>query len=92
MIPGEHSLTCIKCGGGLRHDVVHVLFRRAEDGDGTITTCTPGEVRSRDSSNPQDFNGRRDSIEICFACEVCGSRQSLKLVQHKGQTLIGWTE
>jgi hypothetical protein len=43
-------------------------------------------------ANSPCFVGRRGDIAIRFWCEICGSDDpvTLRIVQHKGSTLVYW--
>jgi hypothetical protein len=42
-------------------------------------------------SSESTFIGRRDDVSIAFLCE-CGASASLDIWQHKGSTLISWSD
>lgn len=96
-------LMCPLCGGeNMHHERVQLFVRDAEDRDGMLVTVgatgdidgrkyTPqGMVLNRMAS--KEMPGRRDAIHIHFWCEQCEGKSVLHIAQHKGLTLVSWTQ
>jgi hypothetical protein len=87
-------LYCPKCKGGHLHQTsTEAHYRRVEDGESyavkTSGVKTETFVDKDGASNPSP---RRDSSKIHFWCEQCDAKVSLAIIQHKGETYIGWTK
>lgn len=94
-IDADAQLLCPKCKqpGGMHHENIKVFQRDSEDGPatavdivtegGAVGISVPRVVVSRKDNPP----GRRGSVFIHFRCE-CGATSELRIVQHKGATII----
>lgn len=82
-------LYCPNCGGAnLHHDGVQVGFRRHEDElEPLVVTVDKHGVRARHAP----LSGRRDSLTLSFWCEHCPEAPTLRIYQHKGETLLEWS-
>lgn len=85
---------CPHCGGDyLHHSSVWTYFRFNEDSQAGICVSADsysGEtflVEDMDDVNP---SRRRDGMVVKFWCENCDNKPEYAIVQHKGQTFMGW--
>jgi hypothetical protein len=89
------AIVCPRCRDiNLHHERVR-LWRRPEDGDGDsvlLSAKDPSDEPQRVRRPAREFkHGRRHLIEIDFRCEHCIDELfTLRMAQHKGQTLIEW--
>lgn len=89
-------LACPRCSeDNLHHDTIAVCGREREDGNGQRAEVShAGDVTGPVAlpANSPCFVGRRGDIAIRFWCEICGSDDpvTLRIVQHKGSTLVYW--
>lgn len=81
-------LYCPNCGASnLHHDAVQVGFRRHEDERESLeVTVDKFGIRARHAPLP----GRRDELTLRFWCEHCPETPTLRIYQHKGETLFEW--
>ena len=85
-------LMCPKCSGQNLHQVwVKSIFRDEEDKDGTAVISTT-KVTVQKRIKCEQIPGRRDVIDIKFFCDGCGGEFILRILQHKGNTMISWKE
>ena len=88
-IDQDNALLCPNCGSMyLHHEAVQVFKRDREDGPGTVATITDLVLTQR--ANADVLPGRRDSLDIVFSCEECPRFPVLRIMQHKGRTLMEW--
>lgn len=81
---------CPTCGGTyLHHTTVHVISRIAEDGPGVVASVESGKAMIR-HFNGEHPSERRDSIKLAFQCESCSAPFYLKIIHHKGRTILKW--
>lgn len=73
----------------LHHGEAIVRTRCGEDGPGVECVVASPEHAKRKRIGPDGFLGRRNDIEIRFACEA-GHELTLQIMQHKGDTLLRW--
>jgi len=87
----EDTLLCPNCGGNFLHqEAVRIMNRDSEDKDGMMVEVgTNSEVSIRRIKSA-DIDGRRDVLRIRFSCEGCIGEKILRIMQHKGTTLIEW--
>lgn len=92
LIDGD-NLLCPKCGSGnLHHSSVTTFFRDCEDSDATRAVLSK-RATTIDRVPCSAVPGRRDSLRITFWCEHCDEKEYvLEIEQHKGSTLIAWTD
>jgi hypothetical protein len=85
------ALECPACGGDYLHQQeATVIWRESEDGKGVVTVVGPhGRMENR-IYPPDEIEGRRDVIEITFACEYCPAEPVLIIRQAKGRTFLSW--
>lgn len=94
LVDQAETLLCPTCGeANLHHGLVRVwsreedepvlLTRIAADGTLFMERLEPGHR----AGNP---SARRGAVSIAFNCEMCGEVGDLCIVQHKGQTSVGW--
>jgi hypothetical protein len=91
---GNSELTCPDCGFNNLHQTVVKVFNRSEDQDGVLTTVEVDGSASVKPVKAQDIPGRRDALNIEFWCEHCTTSappKVLRIMQHKGSTLVEWT-
>ena len=90
---GEDALLrCPTCGGDyVAQGEVVVRQREREDGPGMVVAVRGCEVSVR-HIEIDPVQGRRDSIDIVFACEAGCPSKVLQLQEHKGQTVVAWLE
>ena len=104
--PTLGDLECPECTSTNMHHLSVELFNRKEDdlqGD-HITVVVPeshgwgwdndlevAPQSSIDNDLTRNPSGRRTGIIINFHCEDCGTRPSMTIAQHKGNTHMGWT-
>lgn len=82
------ALICPDCDGDyLHHKMVDVMSREKEDDKGVRVKCV-GTKTEITSINEIPY--RRDVIEIHMECELCGSDNTLQMVQDKGRTRFYW--
>lgn len=90
-------LCCPKCDSTYLHQIaVFAGFRRVEDEPESLTVAVDKTgVRTSIGS----LADRRDEVVLYFACEQCtpqdkwsvpDSELSLRIYQHKGETLLEW--
>lgn len=86
-------LICPKCNKDNLHQInAKVIFRDTEDSNGTLAIIGTKKVfttRVLDKA----IEGRRDVIYIDFWCENCKESDNihtLRIMQHKGNTIIDW--
>lgn len=83
-------LACPFCGSGYLHQGIVDAFYRPEDSE-TGIHCTVYHDRVQvDTSQLGNPSGRRDGIRIEFECEECGRSSEMHIIQHKGNTFIGF--
>lgn len=91
---GNQELLCPDCGNNYMHHLeIHVTTRDGEDQGGTIATIAQDGSTSLRRVGATQIPGRRDSLQISFWCEACGEdapQKILQILQHKGNTEIGW--
>jgi hypothetical protein len=81
-------LHCPQCGyANLHHRTVVVGFRRKED-EAESLVVTVNREGARTEIAP--LRGRRDELHLTFTCEHCPSTSTLRIYQHKGETLLEW--
>ncbi len=90
----------LKCPAGfddyLHQQQVIVRTRTLEDGDGLEATVSGGDWSDKTQSvtlRPVESDampGRRQSVDIVFACEHCRGGHTLRLLQRKGNTTLEW--
>ncbi len=84
-------LQCPHCGFDYLHQKAIEYFSRKEDAEKglhvSVTSLDTVIIDDRLVGNP---SSRRDGIKISFTCEGCSAPCSLAIVQHKGQTFLGW--
>lgn len=82
--------TCPNCGGCyLHHDKVEV-FERAEDAEDGTHAVVDGHMVKVDRNISLNPSRRRGGLLVHFRCEDCSARPVLSIVQHKGNTYLGW--
>ena len=89
---GENGcLMCRHCGGDYLHQGAVGVWNREEDQNvpGFMVDITGGIRIAEAERNPSP---RRSGVSIMFDCEQCGIVGKLFIIQHKGQTFIGWSE
>jgi len=92
----DNVLLCPQCNDEhLHHGEVRVLTRPNSSEDNTAIQFS---LHKAPKIIPQqDAPGRRNSLEIDFYCESCSCENAdqpytLRIVQHKGSTLINWLD
>ena len=86
------TLKCPRCKGiYLHHGVVSVFHREIEDRDTTAIVIDGWTARVVVSS-PDNPSERRDGVSIAFTCEDCLFTGNLRIIQHKGVTLVNWSD
>lgn len=86
------QLQCPKCNRTyLTHGTVEVWNRDREDSSGSFTRVEP-DRKVRSESVDVGFIGRRSDVRISFQCESCGDVGQLSIVEHKGHTLVCWSD
>jgi predicted RNA-binding Zn-ribbon protein involved in translation (DUF1610 family) len=91
------ALRCPGCGETYLHHAHVSVWRRQED-EGVdelrFDSKSPEHAPDRIKRLASEFrSGRRHSLEISFRCETCGWDEpgpTLRIMQHKGQTLVEW--
>lgn len=96
------DLCCPGCGEGfMHHTCVNVFARDREDQPGNYITVehTRDDENARITIERRDAGfsrilgyGRRGEVEITFWCECCHENFILSFQQHKGHTIVGWSE
>ncbi len=87
----RHTLLCPLCGGNYLHHKVIETFERCEDAEeGMHTTITRDRVDVKYEPLVDNPSPRRDGLKIEFYCEFCGNQLTLVILQHKGETWVGW--
>lgn len=87
----EHILLCPSCGeSNLHHCIVGVYNRVMEDSTHGIHLEVNGGVVTQDKDLSGNPSKRRNGIAISFTCEQCDDEHILNIIQHQGQTKIGW--
>jgi len=92
IVQDKESVLHCPCGSPLLHQgrvIVH--DRKDEDADGRIIIVDQESVKDFTASKDRLY-GRRNALFIEFACEECGKTYTLKIHQHKGNTLMAWHE
>lgn len=87
----EVTLACPACGDEyVHHNIVTVRSRPREDGPGVRTVIdSAGELERHElSADSPEWSGRRDEVAIRLWCENCAVHSILRIVQHKGVTLL----
>jgi len=89
----EQDTLCCPCGCPQIHPFkTESFFRSAEDSEyGTHSTTNHNEART-DRDMKENPSPRRDGIKIYFWCEWCRKNLELQIIQHKGDTIIGWID
>lgn len=89
---GDLVLGCPACKEGWLHQKEVVVYFRGEDeAHGISVTVSDGGV-SASSNGSQENNPsfRRDGLGVEFECETCHEKPVFQMVQHKGNTYLGW--
>ena len=100
----ERPITCTHCKSTYLHHFAVEVFHRSEDEEfgGRLFVATPGSTTDapvgddfrfdyeskhemRGSLNP---SSRRHGVLIEMICEECNQITSLRIAQHKGETLL----
>lgn len=92
------DIACPICGHEFTHQIKLEAFCRVEDSAHVSQLGVTGldsphpavSFRSTTDKMSRNPSARRDGILIRIRCEECESESHLAIVQHKGQTLIGW--
>lgn len=85
------NLACPACGSGYLHQGKVEVFDRSEDSKTGIHVIVTPEGVLQDDRQDRNPSSRRDGLTIEFWCEICGRKDLLLIVvQHKGNTTIGW--
>lgn len=85
-----HALICPACGGSYLHFRETWVYRRYREDSarGVAVLVHSDSSISIDDDMDGNPSPRRDGIAIKFECEGCDHRSEMKILQHKGQTLI----
>ena len=88
----EKSLICPSCKNGWLHQRAVRVFFRAEDAKDGVSALVDASGVSATYWANQEANPslRRDGVAIQFDCETCDAVSVMQIVQHKGNTHIGW--
>jgi len=86
-------LCCPNCGGEyLHHTTIEVFNRKHEDSwHGLHCIIDDTKIRADIDASKGNPSERRNGIKIKFWCEYCGLSTWLHILQHKGNTYIGWS-
>lgn len=99
------ALICPHCRcNNLHHDAVEVWSRDHEDGEANLFSIGGYEVKTNHGSavvpvsmtfrkvDERTAPGRRDCLDIHFWCEQCDTKPTLRILQHKGSTIVAWLD
>jgi len=90
-VPDKPTLLCPFCGGNFLHHVQLETFERGEDAKkGMHTVVTADHVDVKYDSLVGNPSARRHGFKVTFRCEQCNNPLTLLVLQHKGETWVGW--
>jgi hypothetical protein len=98
LIDADSLLTCPACSGTNIHVDQIFVSARDEDqaADEIVVNAMSGQVSSRGRGEAPTGAvvgvGRRHRIALAGCCEICHEPLALVFTQHKGQTLVEWSE
>jgi hypothetical protein len=93
IIPGGPVLACPGCEGPWLHQGRTEVFERPhEDAETGLHVTVDGQQAQVTTELRDNPSSRRDGLRVYFSCEWCCAVPVLNLVQHKGQTFLGWED
>ena len=90
-VPDNPTLLCPLCGCNFLHHIAIETFERYEDaGRGMHTIVTHDHVDVKYDALVGNPSSRRHGFKVTFRCEQCDNLLILLVLQHKGETWMGW--
>lgn len=86
------ELACPGCGSNMLHQDRVEVFERGEDDKLGVHVVVEGLRAIIDTDLKGNPSARRDGLAIRFWCESCDARPVLTIAQHKGSTLVEFSE
>lgn len=84
------QLVCPNCSGTCLHHSSVTVYEREEDDPKPLQIHVEEGRIAVSKNNDGNPSPRRHGLRINFWCEECDEKPSLKILQHKGATLIEW--
>jgi len=78
----------------LHHGKIEIFSRGEDDDIGMYISHDSSGHLTVDSKSTLDGNPspRRHGLSITFSCENCENHPILDIIQHKGNTFVGWRD